>query len=131
MVALFDRFRKKPPRVEPRHAAQPHAGAGAEAKPTVRPNAERRIVGTIVGPHLTEKASGATARGWYTFRVRDGANKIVIKQAVEDRYGVKVERVRVGRQRPKEVRRGRVIGSSPGFKKAMVKVRAGQSIEFT
>ncbi|OHA08996.1 MAG: 50S ribosomal protein L23 [Candidatus Sungbacteria bacterium RIFCSPLOWO2_01_FULL_59_16] len=88
-------------------------------------------MGVVIAPHVTEKASLASGRGWYAFRVRADANKIIVKRAVEDRYGVTVERVRILRRRPKRIRLGRIEGRTPGFKKAMVKVKAGQTIELT
>lgn len=88
------------------------------------------MVGFLIAPHLTEKTSAGSTRRWYTFRVRSDLNKVVIRRAVEDRYGVTVERVRIVPARPKTIRLGRIEGVTPGFKKAMVKVRAGQSIEF-
>ena len=92
---------------------------------------ERKIIGIIIAPHLTEKTTRASEGGWYAFRVSPSASKPVIRRAVEDRYGVAVERVRVLRSRPKTVRIGRIEGTSRGFKKAMVKIKAGQTIEFT
>ncbi len=133
MVAILDRFKRKRKALgRPEAAEEPKAaGSAPAAAARDRPKGERRIVGVIVAPHLTEKSSAGNARGWYTFRVRDTADKILIRRAVEDRYGVTVERVRIVHQPAKKVRLGRITGEAPGFKKAMVKVRAGQSIEFT
>ena len=90
----------------------------------------RRMIDAIYQPHLTEKTSQATASGWYAFRVRDSLSKPAIKAAVEERYGVRVTRVRVSYRRPRTVRIGRITGTTPGFKKAMVKLAAGQTLEF-
>lgn len=90
---------------------------------------ERRIVGVIMTPHRTEKTNLAAARGWYAFRVRPGATKPLIKQAVQDRYDVAVEEVRIVNQRPRKRRVGRIEGATPGFKKAMVRVRSGETLE--
>lgn len=103
-------------------------------KPAVAKTAdkrERRLIGVLSSPHQTEKATAEISRGWYTFRVHADANKITVRRAVEERYGVSVKRVRMLRSRPKSIRLGQIRGQTPGFKKAMVKVRAGQSIEFT
>lgn len=127
-MALFSRS----PRPKNERAPVPAAPPPAEAAPA--PSAaqkERRIIGVLLAPHLTEKTNAAAGQGWYTFQVRPDANKIMVKQAVEDRYGVGVRRVRILAARSKRVRLGRITGRNPGFKKAMVKVEAGQSIEFT
>lgn len=92
---------------------------------------ERRHTGIIIAPHLTEKSNEASSRNWYTFRVASAASKILVRQAVEERYGVRVERVRILAQRAKKVRLGHIEGLTPGFKKAMVKLVAGARIEFT
>lgn len=102
----------------------------AAARPSVEQK-DRRFIGVLQVPHQTEKASSAVGLNWYTFRVAPGANKTAVRRAVEERYGVAVRRVHMLRRRPKAVRRGRIEGRAPGFTKAMVEVRAGQSIEFT
>lgn len=107
----------------------------AERIETVRPEAaklkaERRMAGVAILPHVTEKSAAAGSRGWYVFRVPSRANKIFVKQAIQDRYGVKVKKVRVANMPSKHMRLGRIEGRVPGFKKAMVKLAEGQSIEF-
>lgn len=91
----------------------------------------RAIIGLIIAPHITEKSARGARAGWYTFQVRSDATKPAIKRAVADRYGVLVTQVRVSYHRARRVRVGRHEGVVPGFKKAMVKVKEGQSIEFT
>lgn len=129
---MFNPFKKKTKPVaakpvEPKREEVVVSGPAAAKAPA---KGERRITGVIIAPHLTEKTSRAAAGGWYTFRVSPESNKLEIKAAVEDRYGVSVERVRALRQRPKRVRLGRITGTRPGFTKAMVKVKGGQTIEF-
>ena len=80
-------------------------------------------------PHATEKSTAAGEKGIYTFRVASGANKHMVAGAVASRYGVRVERVRMMVVPAKERRRGRQIGWTPGFKKAMVQLKQGQKIE--
>lgn len=129
---MFNPFKKKS---KPIRAAAPKPRPGAAVEPAPaeaeRPKAERRIIGVLAQPHLTEKSNAAAVHGWYTFRVAPEANKIMIRRAVEDRYGVAVRAVRILTARSKKIRLGRIEGRTPGFKKAMVKVRQGQSIEFT
>lgn len=98
---------------------------------TVVDQKNRRFIGVLTSPHQTEKAMAGSSGGWYTFRVAPHANKGMVRRAVGERYGVSVTRVRMLAAHSKAVRLGRISGATPGFKKAMVKVRAGQSIEFT
>ena len=80
-------------------------------------------------PHATEKSTAASEKAIYTFRVAPGANKHMVAGAVASRYGVAVERVRMMVVPAKERRRGRQIGWTPGFKKAIVQLKGGQKIE--
>ena len=85
---------------------------------------------TIVRPIVTEKSSVAyQERGEYTFEVAPDANKTVIKNAVEQLFGVKVTGVWTSNQRGKVRRVGKTAGNRPNWKKAIVKLRAGDTIE--
>lgn len=133
---MFNPFKKSKPSRAPakRPEGVPAPKAERPAAPPAAPAAapkDRRIIGVLRGPHQTEKATAAQGNGWYTFRVGPGDSKGIIRRAVEERYGVSVRRVRILAARPKAVRLGRIRGQTPGFKKAMVKIRAGQAIEFS
>ena len=65
-----------------------------------------------------------------TFAVDPRANKHEIKRAVEELFDVEVTKVRTMRQQGKKRRVGRVIGRRPAWKKAIVELAEGQSIEF-
>ena len=65
----------------------------------------------------------------YSFRVHPDAHKTQIRQAVEELFNVHVERVNVLKVQSKPKRRGTVRGSRPGWKKAIVQIKAGESIE--
>lgn len=130
-MALLDRFKKAGPAKAATPAPPVRSTPEAKEPRPGRPAGMRRIIGLVVAPHLTEKTSRASEKNWYTFRVAPGASKIAIRQALEERYGVHVRRVRIIYRRPKRVRIGRATGRTPGFKKAMVKVRAGETIDFT
>ena len=85
---------------------------------------------TIVRPILTEKSSQAYQdRGEYTFEVHPEANKLAIKQAIEQLFGVKVTGVWTAQQRGKAKRMGRNVGRRNHWKKAIVKLREGDTIE--
>ncbi|MEX2178384.1 MAG: 50S ribosomal protein L23 [Gemmatimonadaceae bacterium] len=85
---------------------------------------------TVVRPLITEKSSAAYQdRGEYTFVVHPDASKPQIRQAIESLFGVKVTDVWTSNMRGKEKRMGRTSGRRPNWKKAIVKLRAGDSIE--
>ena len=84
----------------------------------------------IMRPVVTEKSSAAQQdRGEYTFRVASDATKTSIRGAIEKLFGVKVTNVWTANQRGKEKRMGTTMGRRPNWKKAIVKLRAGDSIE--
>ena len=85
---------------------------------------------TIVRPLITEKSSAAyQARGEYTFEVHPDATKPQIRTAIEQLFGVKVTGVWTLNVRGKEKRMGKTVGRRPNWKKAIVKLRAGDTIE--
>jgi large subunit ribosomal protein L23 len=84
----------------------------------------------VVRPLITEKTSAAYQdRGEYTFQVHPNASKPQIRQAIEELFGVKVTGVWTSSQRGKEKRMGQSIGRRPNWKKAIVKLREGDTIE--
>lgn len=85
----------------------------------------------ILRPVLTEKSYDQLADRKYTFIVDINANKTEIKKAVEEIFGVKVEKVRTIRQKGKLKRQGMYVGRTPERKKAVVKLTAdSKPIEF-
>ena len=83
----------------------------------------------ILTPIVSEKSYAATTRGSYTFKVHPDAHKTQIRQAVEELFDVKVARVNVIKVQAKPKRRGAIKGTRQGWKKAVVQLRAGDSIE--
>jgi len=82
-------------------------------------------------PVVTEKTLGAAERSnTYTFRVRAGANKVQIRQAIEHLFKVKVTDVRTQRYSGKQRRMGRSVGFTSAWKKAVVRVKDGDTIDF-
>lgn len=81
-------------------------------------------------PVVTEKATDDTAvRNAYTFRVPLDANKVEIRQAVERIFSVKVLSVNTLNVKSKWKIRGRTIGQTQQWKKAMVVLQEGQTID--
>ena len=83
----------------------------------------------VLAPIVSEKSYEGSTRGTYTFRVHPDAHKTQIRQAVEELFDVKVRRVNVIKVQAKPKRRGMFRGSRPGWKKAVVQLRAGDTIE--
>jgi large subunit ribosomal protein L23 len=85
----------------------------------------------IQRPLITEKSTiEREFDNTVTFRVNPRANKVQIKEAVESLFDVKVVEVRTSRVRGKPKRMGRFVGYKPSWKKARVKLREGDNIEF-
>ena len=81
-------------------------------------------------PVITEKATDDTERrNAYHFRVPVDANKIEIRRAVEQVFGVQVLTVNTARAKTKMRRRGYSVGETKPWKRAMVTLREGQTIE--
>jgi large subunit ribosomal protein L23 len=83
----------------------------------------------LIRPVVSEKSYGQIAQNQYTFQVHKDAHKTQVRQAVEELFDVKVERVNIVKVQAKPKRRGRTIGVKPGWKKAVVQLRAGDTIE--
>ncbi len=83
----------------------------------------------IKAPIITEKTSDLQNNNTVVFSVDTKANKTQIKQAVENIFDVKVEKVNTVNVKPKKKRVGRYAGKTNRVKKAIVKLKEGSSIE--
>lgn len=83
----------------------------------------------LIEPWITEAATAAAQLNKYVFKVAKKSSKIQIKKAIESLYKVNVLNVRTINVSGKKRTRGRVIGRKPGFKKAMIKIKEGESID--
>jgi large subunit ribosomal protein L23 len=83
----------------------------------------------LQAPVVSEKSYELIEDGKYSFRVHPDAHKTQIRQAVEELFDVKVVRVNISKVQPKPKRRGLHKGTKPGWKKAIVQLQEGQSIE--
>ncbi|MDQ3811743.1 MAG: 50S ribosomal protein L23 [Chloroflexota bacterium] len=87
---------------------------------------------TIVRPVVSEKSTVLGEQGKYVFEVAPSANKIQIKQAVEAAFAskkIQVARVNIVQVPGKVRRRGRTVGMSRAWKKAVVTLQAGQRLD--
>jgi large subunit ribosomal protein L23 len=88
----------------------------------------------LIRPVLTEKANSLSEKkGRYTFAVSRKANKLEIKKAVEDFYGVSVADVNTivvpGKAKSRYTKTGVISGRKPAYKKAIVTLDEGESID--
>ena len=88
----------------------------------------------LVKPILTEKANAQQEKlRRYAFRVNRKANKLEIKKAIEGFYGITVVDVNTiivpGKARSRSTKAGLIVGRKPGYKKALITVAEGESID--
>ena len=92
---------------------------------------EEMLYQVILAPHVSEKSTMvADANRQFVFEVRRDATKPVIKQAVEKMFNVQVDEVTVVNVRGKVKRAGRTPGRRQDWKKAYVRLKPGQDIDF-
>jgi len=87
---------------------------------------------TIIRPVVSEKSTVLGDQGKYIFEVAPDANKIQIKRAVEEAFAnkkVQVSAVNIMHVTGKQRRRGRSVGMTRSWKKAVVTLRAGQRLD--
>ncbi len=91
-------------------------------------------MGVLIKPLITEKFSSMNEHGKYGFIVNKDANKVEIKLEVEKMYGVTVESVNTliqpGKSKSRYTKSRIIEGSTPAYKKAVVKVADGDIIDF-
>lgn len=83
----------------------------------------------LLRPTITEKSTLLHEDGQYTFQVAAKANKTLVKQAVEQNFGVKVVSVNITVNRGKRKRYGPRFKKQPDVKKAVVTLRPGDRID--
>src|SRR5213594_3889284 len=108
----------------PRSSGRARAGAGEGDLMSLHPNE------VLLAPVVSEKSyAQIEGSNTYSFRIHPDAHKTQVRQAVEELFDVKVLRVNVIKVQAKPKRRGMFRGSRPGWKKAVVYLRAGDTIE--
>ena len=83
----------------------------------------------LISPVVSEKSYGQIVQNRYTFKVHQDAHKTQVRQAVEELFDVKVLQVNIVKVQAKPKRRGIHKGVRPGWKKAIVQLKPGDSIE--
>ena len=83
----------------------------------------------LLAPVVSEKRYSLITDRKYTFKVHKDAHKTQVRQAVEELFDVTVTSVNIVKMPAKPKRRGMIKGTRPGWKKAIVELKAGDTIE--
>lgn len=83
----------------------------------------------IIKPVISEKTTGMMEENKYVFKVAFKANKLMVKKAINDLFGVKPEKVNVMVVRGKKRRLRFKFGNRSAWKKAIVTLKPGEKIE--
>lgn len=138
-MSVFDFLKKEKPKKEEKEVKK-LSKVKLEKKPTVfkqskeeKKKPKTKISNTayriLKSPHITEKATDLTKKNQYIFKIWPKANKIEVRKAVEEVFGVDVVSVRIIKIPRKRRRMGKILGWRKGYKKAIVKIKKGQKIE--
>jgi len=95
-------------------------------KDSLAPSAAYRV---LIRPLLTEKGSHLGVENKYLFEVDYNTNKIEVAKAIETVYGVKPTKVNIIKLAGKVMRRGRTVGHRKNWKKAIVTLPKGKTIQ--
>ena len=137
-MALFNIFKKKKKREkakeelkEKKEEVPQEARKEAVLSTPIWEEKKEKLIATLVlkSPHITEKSSDLADKNQYVFKVYPKINKIEIRKAIEELYGVKVVSIKTINVPAKQKRLGKNIGEQKGYKKAIVKIKEGQKIE--
>jgi len=134
-MGILDKFKKEKTKEEEKKVEEKKV----EKKPDIVPvKKEEKVAKTgksalayqvLKKPHITEKATYLAGKDQYVFEIYPKANKVQVKKAIEDLYGVNVISVNIVKIPPKRKRLGKSKGFTAGLKKAIIKVKKGQKIE--
>tara|TARA_Y100001958_G_scaffold125812_1_gene93363 strand:+ start:280 stop:573 length:294 start_codon:yes stop_codon:yes gene_type:complete len=85
----------------------------------------------ILSPLVTEKSTNLSEQNKIVFKVPNGANKVNLKKNIEKIFKVNVTKINIiNKQNRKKMTRGKKI-KIPGYKKAIITLKKGQSIDLT
>ena len=136
-MGIFN-FKKDDDKKEAKAAAPKAAGVKAEPKKEIaakkieavdfKEKKGQPIFGVLLRPIITERTSALNALNQYVFEVAPSANKIIVAKAVLSRYGIKPIRVNISNYPGHSVRYGRNAGRTKSWKKAIITLPEGKSI---
>jgi large subunit ribosomal protein L23 len=146
-MGILDRFKSKKEQELSDGAGSGFAGKGEAVDETVTPATEKeakkkpakaakkatlvseRLSDVIVRPLVTEKSAVMAAVGQYMFVVTNDANRVEVRDAVRALYGIVPTSVNIQRVRGKHVRFGQRMGRRVSWKKAIVTLPKGKTID--
>ena len=99
-----------------------------ETEKVKKPNKQKNAYRILIKPLVTEKATNLGSENKYVFAVNINANKIEIAKTIEEVYNIKPVSINVVRCSGKKVRYGRSVGKKKDWKKAIITLPAGKSI---
>lgn len=130
-MALFDFFKKKKQKEEGEKKKEEKQEEKKETKSGALAKASNFASRVLLTPHQAEKSTFLSEKGVYVFEVAKRANKVMIKQAIKEKYGVIPRKIRIINLPSKTISfRGRK-GIKSGFKKALVYLKPGDKIEMS
>ena len=83
----------------------------------------------IIAPVVTEKSAMNAQNNVYTFKVAKSATKTQIKKTIEKHFGVHVVKINTLNTKPKDRRVGKYTGKTKTYKKAIVTLMSGETID--
>jgi large subunit ribosomal protein L23 len=131
---IFKKPEAKPKKKKPVKKERPGVKTAPEIKPEpIRKAAPKKKLGEVYRilkePHISEKATQLYDENKYTFKIFPWANKVQVKNAVSDLYGVRVKDVKIINIKSKTRTLRGQKGKKHGYKKAIVVLEEGEKIE--
>ena len=128
IMAILDTFKKKKDAQSKKDRASEKPNSASSEKGAAAGSAAD-TQNALLRPHITEKAALLAENNAYVFRISPRANKADVAAAVRDIYGVTPEKIRIIVVPSKRVFVRGKSGVRSGYKKAMVYLKKGDSIE--
>ncbi len=133
-MGILDRFKKTDsPKAAAKKAPAKKAVSKAKKEETAPAAAKKAMPANLshvlVKPLVTEKAAHLSSLGQYAFEVARTATRVDVRNAIQAKYGVTAEAVNIQLVRGKWVRFGRFNGQRQTWKKAIVILPAGKSMD--
>lgn len=138
-MGILEKITKKKPaekasKPTAKKVAKKASATKKETKPAEKAKAAKlgtsvRAYKVLIRPLVTEKSTELASQGKYVFEVARATNKIEVARAVKELYGADVEQVNMINTRGKVVAFGRNLGKRKDYKKAIVTLKKGQTIQ--
>lgn len=127
-MALFNFLRKKKQKEE---LPEKRKEENKKTKSEALKKASHFDSKTFIRPHIAEKSTSLNEKGVYVFEIANKTNKVMVKQAIKEKYGVTPKKINIINLPAKKISfRGRKAIKS-GFKKALVFLKKGDKIEIS